>query len=157
MTRLEDIDMTRKTYYHDGLPDEMLGYFQAGALPAEIPGKLSVRKEDVLNWLRDTRKPDFKEAFKLGMAASEAYWARMGLEALTGGLGKTFREKLYLYILESQFGWKKDGIDVEKVEREAVMSDAELDARIEQLLGSQTSNLIPLPTKVRGTDKKRKA
>ena len=149
--------MAKTSLYDIEMSDRMLEFMTNGTLPAEVPGKLGVRKEDVLNWLRDTRKPEFKNAFKLGMAASEAYWARMALEALTSGLGKTFKEKLYLYIMESQFSWKKDGIDVEKVEREAVMSDAELDARIEQLLGSQTSNLIPLPTKVRGTDKKRKA
>lgn len=142
--------MARNTLYSSDMPDKMIEAFEAGALPAEIPGKLGCRKEDVIKWLRDLRKPEFKDAFKIGMAKSEAYWTRLGLEALTGGLGKGFKEKLYIYILESQFGWKRDGIDVDKVERENVLSDEELDKRIEELLGDTQTNIVPMTQKVKG-------
>lgn len=145
--------MSRSSAYRPEMPGEMIDYFAAGALPSEIPGKLGVRKEDVIRWLRDLRKPEFKDAFKVGMASSEAYWARMAMDALMGGLGKGFKEKLYLYVMESQFGWKKEGIDVEKVERENVLSDDELDKRIEELLGSPASNVVPMVTEIK---KKRK-
>ncbi len=146
--------MARTTRYKEDMPAIVLEKMKNGTLPAELPGVLGVAKEDVLSWLRDARKIEFRDAFKIGMASSEAFWARMGLEALTSGFGKTFKEKLYLYILESQFGWNRKEMEMDKVEREAVMSDEELDARLEELLGPGSSlNVVPISQSVKGRRK----
>lgn len=149
--------MSKKNYYEDSFPGIMLEKMKNGCLPAEVAGVLGVRKEDVLSWLKDARKTDFRDSFKIGMAASEHYWVRMGMEALTGGLGKTFKERLYMNILETQFGWRKGTNDIERLEHETVMTDEELDARLEELMGDGTNNIIPLSTQTKGQPKKRKA
>jgi len=149
--------MSKSTRYTDDMPAKVLELMQNGTLPAELPGKLAVTKDDVLAWLRDGRKTEFRNSFRLGMAASEAYWTRMALEALTSGFGKGFKEKLYLYIMKTQFGWSDKEMEMEKVEREAIMSDEELDAKIEQLIGAQSplGNVVSISSKI--SPKKRKA
>lgn len=137
------------------MPDKVLTAMQKGALPAELAGVLGVRKEDVLNWLKDIRKTDFRDAFKLGLAASESYWARMAHEALTSGLSKSFREKLYIYILESQFGWGKTTKEMDKIEHTDVLSDEELDAKLDELIGKHGTNVKSIASAM--GQKKRKA
>lgn len=147
--------MAKPVRYNEDMPDQILEFMKNGCLPAELPGKLGVTKEDVLAWLRDSRKTEFRHSFKLGMAASESFWARMALDALTSGFGKMFKEKLYLYIMESQFNWNRKEMDADKIEREAVMSDEELDAKLEQLLGSGSAlNVVPISQATTGKKKK---
>lgn len=148
--------MSKKNYYTDDMPALLLDKMKNGCLPAEVAGVLGVRKEDILAWLKDARKTEFRDSFKLGLAASESYWVGLGREAMFGGLGKTFKEKMYLNVLETQFGWRKGSTDVERLEHEAVMTDEELDSRLTELLGNTNNNIIPLATQTKGEIKKRK-
>ncbi len=141
--------MSKKNYYEDHFPGLMLDKMKNGCLPAEVAGVLGVRKEDVLAWLKDGRRSDFRDAFKKGLAASESYWVRLGFEALTGGVGKTFKERLYLFILQSQFGWKQGAHDMDRVEHETILTDEELDKRLEELMSSPTNNIVPMSTTVK--------
>lgn len=145
--------MAKTTKYDDTMPDKVIAFMEKGCLPCELAAKLSVRKEDILSWLRDTRKAEFRNAFKLGMAASEGYWARLALEALTTSLGKTFKERLYTYVMESQFGWCKGGNEADKVEKEDVMSDSDLDAKIEALIGG-SMNIVPIVEQTKNKQKR---
>lgn len=150
--------MAKTSRYTEDMPDIMLEAFKKGALPAEVPGLLGASKEDVLMWLRDNRKTEFRTNFKVGMAASEAFWAKMGLQAITGAFGKLFREKLYMSILQTQFGWSTKEKDFDKVENERIMTDDELDEKLAKLMaGSADGNVIPIASQVRSKPNRKQA
>lgn len=128
-------------------PDLAARFYEAcllGKSVKEIASEFLVRTETIYKWARDEDKPEFKEAYELGMQAAEVFFEKMGRDNLVEAK-PYFRESLFKFITGVRFNWsEKHEQTIKKDETPA--NEAELDQLIKdkiKQLGYTPQDVIP--------------
>lgn len=80
----------------------ILSLMTEGASIIEICVELGISKDLHYRWLKD--EPEYSDAIKKGIAASEAWWMKNGRIGMF--MGKEFNHVLWYMNMKNRFGWK---------------------------------------------------
>ena len=124
-----------KTVYDPKMCDRLLLLMKSGCSITEVAADLGVHRKTLHAWAKDPKKPEFEEAMELGRQLSEAWWCAQGRLGTIGALAK-FNANSWIYTMKCRFGgeWLQDNHQKLQVSRMNNLSDADLDAAIEELV-----------------------
>lgn len=94
----------RPTVYKDTMPTELIRMMAQGMLDCEIYAEWSISKETFYVWLRE--KPEFKEAYDIGLPKCEAWWTAYGRQAMIDGNDKGFKH--WIAVMNNKHKWAGD-------------------------------------------------
>lgn len=80
----------------------ILSLMTEGASIIEICVELGISKDLHYRWLKD--EPEYSDAIKKGIAASESWWMQNGRIGMF--MGKDFNHVLWYMNMKNRFGWK---------------------------------------------------
>ena len=127
--------MAKPSVYDPKMCERLCLLMKSGCSVTEVAADLGVNKRTLYAWAKDPRKPDFTEAMELGKQLSEAWWCTQGRLGTVGALAK-FNAVSWIYTMKCRFGgkWLHDNHQKLQVSRMETLSDADLDAAIEELV-----------------------
>lgn len=139
-------------YDPDAMIPIIIDMMNDGASIVEVCAAMKLRRATWYDWLKDDRKPEFKEAVAMGELLSQAWWERQGRINLHAD---KFATALWIINMKNRF--KNDWKDKQEVEtygkdgaplhpKTTDISDAELDARILELTAKDGKKRTPEAT-----------
>ena len=133
-----------KKVYDPKMCDRLLLLMKSGCSITEVAADLGVSRNTLYAWEKDPKKPEFTEAMDMGKQLSEAWWTAQGRLCTIGVLAK-FNANSWIYTMKCRFGkeWLQDNHQKLQVSRMNELSDADLDAAIEELVTVNLKEIEP--------------
>lgn len=98
----------RPTKYHPDLCEFLPAMFERGESVSEVCVALSLSKETFYRWVEE--HPEFSNAYKAGLARSEAWWSRLGRAGAAGFVD--IQPATWVFNMKNRFSWT-DRIETE--------------------------------------------
>jgi len=108
-------------------PKLIVDMMSQGASKTAVAAAIGITPKTLRNWAKDARNEGLQEAIELGMAASQAWWEKLGRDGITGQLDGKFNASAWIFTMKCRF--REDWSDIQIVENRSPaqeMSDAEL-------------------------------
>lgn len=99
---MEENIIGRPTKYDPRYCDEIEEFMGQGFSQAAFAGKIGVNEDTIYEWKKV--HPAFSEATKRGVAKSQLFWERLGLEGTTGV--RDFNVVAWIFNMKNRFKWR---------------------------------------------------
>lgn len=133
--------------YYDGIGTEVIRLMSEGKSRVQVCAALGINKNLLLNWSRDPNKPEFTEAYNIGLCCYEAYHEDLLLKHSKGIIKGSAAAQIYLmkcrFRREDEFGdsWKESTDQKIELKNELkTMTDKEIEETIKCLLAQRLKN-----------------
>lgn len=93
--------------YKDAYAEQLIELMGSGMLDCEIYWKWRISKNTFYRWIRE--HDDFREAFEIGSAGCETYWAEWGKKGMRGEI-KGFSFNAWIAFMNNKFKWAKNAL-----------------------------------------------
>ncbi len=130
--------------YRPEMCAEMIKLATEGKYMVQIAAHFKIDKKTLWDWSKDTRKPEFMEAYKIARTCSEAYMAEQGQRGFKGLLAK-FNAPAWIFSMKCMFkdDWTETSTQKIELKNEIkAMSNEEIDDTIKTLLAQRSINKL---------------